>query len=176
MTPRRGVGPSGGRGVRVAHRQGSCVVGSVGGPSPVSTGTPGLSRTCARNRRDQLRSQRGGHRPPDDAAAEGIEHHGAIEKAGPSRNVNDIGHPQPIRRLCREVAVHQVRRLTAIALDRGDNELASAKTGKAGLRHQPHDVLAARRAFPWPSARHGCAPVSYASVSARCDGRRFSYA
>ena len=91
----------------------------------------------------QLLGERGGHRPADDATAEGIEHDGEIEKTRPGRDVGDIGNPQQIGRCCREVALDQVRRLTAVALDRGGDEPAPAHTGQAGLRHQPRDPLAA---------------------------------
>ena len=57
------------------------------------------------------------HRPADNAAAERIEHDGEIEKACPGRNVGDVGHPQPIRRFRREVALDQVGRLAAAILD-----------------------------------------------------------
>ena len=80
----------------------------------------------------QLRGERGGHRPADDAAAEGVEHHSKIEKAGPGRNVGDIGHPQQIRRFRREIALDQIGCLTTVAPDRGHDELASAHTDKAG--------------------------------------------
>ena len=91
----------------------------------------------------QLRGKCRGHRPADDAAAVGIEHHREIQKSCPGRNVSDVGDPQPIRRFCGEVALDQVRRLTAIALHRGGDEPASAHTGKTGLRHQSRDTLAA---------------------------------
>ena len=81
----------------------------------------------------QLRGERGGHRPADDAATVRIEHDSKIEKPRPGRNVSDIGDPEPIRRFCREVALDQVWCLTTVALDRGDDELASAHTDKAGL-------------------------------------------
>src|ERR1700746_2455371 len=41
--------------------------------------------------------ERGGHRPANDAAAEGVEHHREIEKTRPGRDIGDIRHPQPIR-------------------------------------------------------------------------------
>jgi hypothetical protein len=91
----------------------------------------------------QLFGECRGHRPADDTTAIRIEHDGEIEKAGPCRNVGDIGHPQPIRRLRREIAFDQVWCLTVVALDRGDDELASAHTGKTGSRHQPRDAFAA---------------------------------
>ena len=91
----------------------------------------------------QLPGERAGHRPADDAAAKGVEHDGEVDKARPGRDVGNVGDPQPVRRLRGEVALDQVGRLTTIALDRGGDELASAHTGKTGLRHQPGDTLAA---------------------------------
>ena len=82
------------------------------------------------------------HRPADDAAAIRIEHDGEIEKAGPRRYISNIRHPQPIRRFCRELALDQVRCLTATILDRGGDEPASAHTGETGLRHQSRHPLA----------------------------------
>ena len=90
----------------------------------------------------QLRGERGGHRPADDAATVRIEHDSKIEKAGPGRNVGDVGDPQPIRRFRREIALDQVRRLPATILDRGGDEPASAHTGETGLRHQSRHPLA----------------------------------
>jgi len=86
-----------------------------------------------------------------------------------------------------EVAFHQVRGLTAVALDRADNELASAHIDKASLRHQPRDALAAdahsldrqlgidgRRTVGAARGRmrRRISPINAASVSARRDGRR----
>ena len=90
----------------------------------------------------QLCGERGGHRPADDATAEGVEHDREIEEARPGGNVSDIRHPQPIRRLCSEITLDQIRCLAAVALHRRHDELAAGHTGKASLRHQPCDALA----------------------------------
>ena len=58
----------------------------------------------------QLGAQMSLHRPADDPAAEGVEDHGQIEKAGPGRDVGYIGHPQAIGRGGGEVALDQIRR------------------------------------------------------------------
>jgi hypothetical protein len=50
--------------------------------------------------------------------------------AGSLYGSRSSAHPQQIRPLCREVAVDQVRCLTAAALHRGVDELASAHAGK----------------------------------------------
>ena len=52
------------------------------------------------------------HRPADDPSAERVQHDGQIEEAGPRWNIRDVGHPQRVRALRREVAVDQIRRLT----------------------------------------------------------------
>src|SRR3954467_14389749 len=41
----------------------------------------------------QLCGERGGHRPANDAAAEGVEHHREIEKTCPGRNVGECCPP-----------------------------------------------------------------------------------
>jgi len=91
----------------------------------------------------QLRGKARRHRPAHDAAAAGIEHDRQIEEAGPGRDVRDVGHPQLVRALRREVARYQVGCLAAAVAPRGDGELAAAHPGKSGLAHQPGDALAA---------------------------------
>ena len=99
-----------------------------------------------------------------------------VEKAGPGWNVGDVSHPQQIRPLCGEVAVDQVRRLTAAALHRGVDELGSADAGKPCRRHQPSDPFAtnanafggkvdvnARRSVD--ASRQSCYPAQGASGS-----------
>ena len=50
------------------------------------------------------------HRPADDAAAPGIEHDREVQPAIPSAHLGDVGDPQLVGPVGREVAVHQVRR------------------------------------------------------------------
>ena len=78
----------------------------------------------------QRRGKSCGHRPAHDATAERIEHDRQIEKARPCRNVGDIGHPQQIRPVRREVAVDQIRCLATAALNGRMGEFASAYAGK----------------------------------------------
>jgi len=86
-----------------------------------------------------------------------------IEKAGPGRNVGDIGNPEP-RRLRREVALDQVRRMPATILDRGGDEPASAHTSEAGLRHPVRPTRSLRRRTlhrrQGPGARIAPAPAT----------------
>jgi hypothetical protein len=96
----------------------------------------------------QLRGKARRHRPADDAAAAGVEHDRQIEEAGPGRNVCDVGHPQLVRPLRREVTRYQVGRLTAAIAPRGDGELAAADAGKSGEPHQPGDAPAAHADAP----------------------------
>jgi len=91
----------------------------------------------------QLRGKARRHRPAHDAAAAGIEHDRQIEEAGPGRDVRDVGHPQLIQPLRREIARHQVRCGPASVAPRGDGELAAADPSKSGLVHQSSDPLAA---------------------------------
>jgi hypothetical protein len=56
----------------------------------------------------QLGAQVSLHGPANDASAERVEDHGEIEKAGPGRDVGDVGDPQPIGRRGAEVALDQV--------------------------------------------------------------------
>src|SRR3954454_23447643 len=112
-------------------------------------------------------------RPANDTATARIEHDGQIKKAGPCRNIGNIGDPQQIRRRRREVTLDQVWCLTVVALDRGDDELASAHTGKTGSRHQPRDALAANldalgRQFGMDARR----TVNTARGSVRCTDLR----
>ena len=56
----------------------------------------------------QLGAHMRGHGPPHYPAAKDIEHHRQIEKPNERRDIRDIGHPEPIRRCRREVAIDQV--------------------------------------------------------------------
>jgi hypothetical protein len=83
------------------------------------------------------------HRPADDAPAKRIECDRQIEKAGPRRNVGDVGHPQQVRALGGEVALNQVGRLPRPLANRRGDEPAAADAGKTGPAHQTRDALLA---------------------------------
>ena len=111
-----------------------------------------LRSPCLKRHVQRVEHQLGGkgrrHRPADDAAAIGIEHHCEIQEAGPGRYISDVRYPQPIRRVRDEVAFHQVRRLTAIAPHRGGDEPASAHTGNMPTSQSPSgDFMKDCRAF-----------------------------
>jgi hypothetical protein len=56
------------------------------------------------------------HRPTDDPSAEDIQDDGEIEEAGTARHVSDVGDPEPVHRLRREVALYQIRRRSRLTL------------------------------------------------------------
>ena len=57
----------------------------------------------------QLSQQTYGHRPTYDPPAPHIQHHGKVEKAAPGRDVGDVGDPQTVGTLSREITLDQVR-------------------------------------------------------------------
>ena len=91
----------------------------------------------------QLCSQAVGHRPADDPPTEGVEHHRQVEKAGPGRDIRNVGHPQRIRPIHAEVTVDQIRRLAAALPAGRDYAPPAADPGEATGPHQPGDPLLA---------------------------------
>jgi hypothetical protein len=66
-----------------------------------------------------------------------------IEKAGPGRDVGDVGDPELVRLFGREVAIDQVGRWPApLVADRRAGEAPPADAGEAGRAHQALDPLA----------------------------------
>jgi len=55
---------------------------------------------------DQLGPQMVGHGPADDATAEGIQNDAEVERAGRGGNEDDVGNPELVRPLGRNVAIH----------------------------------------------------------------------
>ena len=92
----------------------------------------------------QFRPQMVCHRPANDPAAERIQHHGQVEKAGRSRDERDVGDPEPVRCRGRNVAIDQVRRgpSVLVAPRRHDRAAASADAHDPGGTHQPGNTLA----------------------------------
>src|SRR5450755_376387 len=90
----------------------------------------------------QFRTERGGHGPADDPAAERVEHHRQVKKAGPGRDVSDIGNPQTVRRRCKEVAFDQIGRWPSVLITHGRNHpFAAAYASQACGVHQARDPL-----------------------------------
>src|SRR5271167_2095714 len=106
-------------------------------------GRTALSERHVERLEHQLGAQIDLHCPAHDLAAEGVEHHRQIEKAGPGRNVSDIGHPQAIGPRGGEVALDQVGRGPRITVThRGDYPVAPAYAAKPCHAHQPCHAFA----------------------------------
>jgi len=94
-------------------------------------------------RKHDIGVQRQRHRPANDPPAEGVEHDGEVEKAGPGWNVGDVGDPKHVGRAGCKAALDKVGRLAAaIAHGRG-HKTAAADASQTGGFHQPRDALAA---------------------------------
>jgi hypothetical protein len=90
-------------------------------------------------------SQVGGHRPADHPPRVGIQNERQIHPALPTSEIRDVRHPQPVRGLGCEVALHQVGS-EWYPLDplRPRSSLASATAAlKARFSHQPRHSLPA---------------------------------
>jgi hypothetical protein len=85
----------------------------------------------------------GGCGPADDAAGEGVDDEGDVDRAGPGCDVGEVRDPGPVRRLGDEVAVDQVRgAFGGPVLDGGDDLPAADSAGDAEFAHQPLDGAA----------------------------------
>ena len=110
-----------------------------------------VARPAARERHvecieHELGAQMRRHRPADDATAPGVEDDGEEEKAGPGRDVRDVGDPQPVGAVGVEVALDQIGRGTRIAIASGRRDpLAPANPRQPGRTHEPRHPLAADR-------------------------------
>jgi hypothetical protein len=107
---------------------------------------PALSQSHVQGLQDQLGAQMRGHRPAHHPTAPGVHHHGQVQEARPGRDVGDVGHPEPIATLGREVPVHQVRGRTALRIPLRGGDLATP-TGspQPRLTHQASHPLAAHQ-------------------------------
>ena len=94
---------------------------------------------------NQLCPQVVGHRPADDLAAPGIQHHGKVEEACRRRHVGDVGDPELVRPGRGELAIHQVRRRPGVLVTPGRHRAAVPMAGanQASLPHQPRNPFAA---------------------------------
>ena len=64
----------------------------------------------------QLAAQMGRHRPANDAAAPGVHNDREIQEAGPRTDVSDVGYPELIRPVSREISIDQKSNHLPIAL------------------------------------------------------------
>ena len=77
-------------------------------------------------RKHDIGVQRQRHRPANNPSAEGVEHDGEVEKAGPGWNAGDVGDPKHIGRAGGKAALDKVGRLAAaIAHGRGHKTAAA---------------------------------------------------
>ena len=77
-------------------------------------------------RRDELGTHVGRHRPADDPAAPGVDDRGEVAGAAPRRQLGDVGDPEPVGALRREVAVDEVGEgLRVLVADRRAHEAAA---------------------------------------------------
>jgi hypothetical protein len=73
-----------------------------------------------------------GHRPADHEPAPGVDDGGQVEEAGAGRQIGNVSHPEPVRRVALEAAVNQVRRPAGgLVAHRGPHEAAAVDA------HQP---------------------------------------
>ena len=87
-------------------------------------------------------------RPANHAAAEHIEHDGQVQKARPGRDVGDVGHPQPVGAVGREVALDQVgRRAHLLGTAGRARPAAPADPRQASAAHQSCHPLATHVGF-----------------------------
>ncbi len=97
----------------------------------------------------ELRPEVPGHRPADDAAAEDVEDDGEVEEAAAGGHVRDVGHPERVGPVGRELALDEVRSFRVAGLAR--RRLGSATPADAHdpvLAHEPgHALLANAEAF-----------------------------
>jgi hypothetical protein len=86
---------------------------------------------------DQWAGHFAGGPPADDAAGEHVDHERHVDRAGPGRDVGEVGYPQPVRCRGDEVAVDPVRwPVRAFVGDGGPRCLAADHATDAHLGHQ----------------------------------------
>ena len=86
----------------------------------------------------QVRLHRPGRPPTDDHPGEHIDHERHIDEPGQRGDVREIDHPQLVRGVRDELAVHQVRRpLSGRVRDRGADPPVPAHSAQAGVVHDP---------------------------------------
>ena len=103
---------------------------------------PALSERHVKRCQYQFGAQMSFHRPAHNLAAERVEHHRQVKKAGPGWNVADVGDPQTIGRRRREVALNEIWSGFGGAIShRGGNPSAPAGAIQPRRAHQPRHSL-----------------------------------
>src|SRR5271166_5286029 len=96
----------------------------------------------------QVRAVAGGGAPPGDQPGERVDDERGVRGARPGGYEGEVDHPQPVRGVRREAAVHQVRRpVLRRVRDRRPRLLppAAAHPAQPQLAHQPLDGAPGRR-------------------------------
>jgi len=90
----------------------------------------------------QLGAQMGSHRPAHNSTTPRVQHHRQVQETGPRRDVGDVGHPELIGSLCREVTLDEILRHAVIMCPTRRLDLASSTDApQTRLTHQPRDTL-----------------------------------
>ena len=106
---------------------------------------PPLLKGHSQGVQDQLCLEIVGHRPADHSAAKRIYDDRQEEEPSPGRDIGDVGHPQTIRGIRREVSPDQTRcRRSLGPSDRRTHSLAPAHPRQACRMHQTGHALAAQ--------------------------------
>ena len=82
----------------------------------MTSARPALRERHVERVEHELGAQMRRHRPADDAPAPRIEHDGEIEKAGPGRDVGDVGDPELVGAGRGEVALDEIGRRARVAI------------------------------------------------------------
>jgi len=99
-----------------------------------------------------------GKSTPHHATADGIEHHGQIQKAGPRSHVRDVGDPELLRSRGREVALDEIRRRSLFRTSpRGAYAATPVHAGARPLLASAGQRASDPLARPPPGDRQGCA-------------------
>jgi hypothetical protein len=83
------------------------------------------------------------HRPADDPAGEGVQHHRHIQPTLAGALLGDVGHPQPVRSWWSDVALDQVGRWSGVRVAAGQTaQPAPVAALQASGAHQPGHAFA----------------------------------
>ena len=97
------------------------------------------------------------HGPAYDPTAEGIHDDGEEDKAGPRRNVGDIGNPETVKLGDIELPLDEVRSGARVGIAGGRSGApAPVDALEGGLAHQSSDTLATHSDALLGESRSGC--------------------
>ena len=103
---------------------------------------PALQQRHVQRLEDQIRPQVVPHRPADHSTAPRVHDDRYVQEPAPRWHIRDVGHPELVRSLGREVTLHQIRRRPGIPVTlRRAPLLATGRTLQAGQPHQATHTL-----------------------------------